>query len=58
MLRQHGFTHAMVVAGGEIGLGDPPPNKPGWLIGIAPLESACSTQTPPLAVPSVGLHVG
>jgi thiamine biosynthesis lipoprotein len=38
VLRQHGFTHAMVVAGGEIGLGDPPPNKPGWLIGIAPLE--------------------
>ncbi len=38
VLRQHGFTHAMVVLGGEIGLGDPPPDKPGWLIGIAPLD--------------------
>jgi len=25
----------MVEAGGNIGLGDPPPDKPGWRIGIA-----------------------
>ena len=38
VLRQHGVTHAMVVLGGEIALGDPPPDKPGWFIGIAPLD--------------------
>jgi len=43
VLRQHGITRALVDAGGDIGLGDPPPEKPGWLIGIAPLEP----DTPP-----------
>ena len=43
VLRQHGITRALVDAGGDIGLGDPPPGKPGWLIGIAPLEP----DTPP-----------
>ena len=38
VLGQHGVTRALVDAGGDIGLGDPPPDKPGWLIGIAPLE--------------------
>jgi thiamine biosynthesis lipoprotein len=36
VLRQHGFARAMVNAGGDIGLGDPPPNRPGWQIGVAP----------------------
>ena len=31
-----GITRMMVEAGGNIGLGDPPPEKPGWRIGIAP----------------------
>ncbi len=38
VLGQHGVTRALVDAGGDIGLGDPPPDKPGWLIGIAPLQ--------------------
>ncbi len=38
VLRRHGITRALVDAGGDIGLGDPPPNRPGWLIGVAPLE--------------------
>ncbi len=33
VLRQHGFTHVLVDAGGNLGLGDPPPDKPGWRIG-------------------------
>ncbi len=36
VLRKHGITRAMVEAGGNIGLGDPPPERPGWRIGIAP----------------------
>ena len=37
-LRKHGITCMMVEAGGNIGLGDPPPGKPGWRIGVAPPE--------------------
>lgn len=36
VLRQHGLARAMVNAGGDIGLGDPPPDRPGWQIGVAP----------------------
>jgi len=39
VLRKRGITIALVDAGGDIGLGDHPPGKPGWLIGVAPLES-------------------
>jgi thiamine biosynthesis lipoprotein len=35
-IRRRGITRMMVEAGGNIGLGDPPPQKPGWRIGIAP----------------------
>ena len=35
VLRGFGFNRAMVDAGGDIVLGDPPPGKPGWRIGIA-----------------------
>jgi thiamine biosynthesis lipoprotein len=38
VLRKHGITRALVDAGGDIGLGDPPPAKRGWLIGVSPLE--------------------
>ena len=40
VLRKRGITRAMIHAGGDIGLGDPPPDKPGWTVGIAPLEPA------------------
>ena len=39
VLRKRGITRALVDAGGDIGLGDPPPDKPGWLIGVASLEA-------------------
>lgn len=38
VLRKLGIERMMVDAGGNIGLGDPPPDKPGWRIGIAPPE--------------------
>jgi thiamine biosynthesis lipoprotein len=38
VLRKHGITRAMIHAGGDIALGDPPPDKPGWTIGVAPRE--------------------
>ncbi|NQT11415.1 MAG: FAD:protein FMN transferase [Planctomycetes bacterium] len=38
VLRERGVGRALIDAGGDIRLGDPPPNKRGWLIGVAPLE--------------------
>jgi len=42
VLRQQGITRALVAGGGDIAVGDPPPGKEGWRIGIAPLESPSS----------------
>jgi FAD:protein FMN transferase len=36
VLTRQGITRAMVHAGGDIRLGDPPPDRPGWKIGAAP----------------------
>jgi thiamine biosynthesis lipoprotein len=38
VLKKHGITRALVAAGGDIVVSDPPPESPGWTIGIAPLE--------------------
>jgi thiamine biosynthesis lipoprotein len=38
VLRGHGIRQALVRAGGDIRVGDPPPGKRGWKIGIAPLK--------------------
>jgi FAD:protein FMN transferase len=40
LLKKRGIRRAMVVAGGEMAAGDPPPGKPGWWVEVAPLESA------------------
>jgi thiamine biosynthesis lipoprotein len=39
VLKKHGITRALVAAGGDIALSDPPPGKKGWTIAIAPLEN-------------------
>jgi thiamine biosynthesis lipoprotein len=38
-LRKRGIRQMMVEAGGNIGLGDPPPGRSGWRIGIARPDS-------------------
>jgi thiamine biosynthesis lipoprotein len=42
VLRQLGITRALVAAGGDIAVGDAPPDAPAWRVGIAPLRSADS----------------
>jgi thiamine biosynthesis lipoprotein len=37
VLRERGIRRALVAASGDIAVGDPPPGKTGWRIGIAPL---------------------
>jgi thiamine biosynthesis lipoprotein len=39
LLKARGITQALVDGSGDIGVGDPPPGKEGWRIGIAPLEA-------------------
>jgi thiamine biosynthesis lipoprotein len=36
-LKKLGISQALVAAGGDIAVSDPPPGQPGWKIGIAPL---------------------
>lgn len=38
VLRRHGLTRAIVDGGGDVTIGDPPPGKRGWKIGIASLK--------------------
>jgi thiamine biosynthesis lipoprotein len=40
VLRRYGLTRALVAASGDIAAGDPPPGRPGWKVGIAPLDNA------------------
>ncbi|HEY3320906.1 MAG TPA: FAD:protein FMN transferase [Planctomycetota bacterium] len=39
VLKKRGITRAMVVGGGEMTMGDPPPDAKGWVIGIAQVEN-------------------
>ena len=38
VLREAWPARALVAAGGDIVAGDPPPDAPGWTVGITPLE--------------------
>jgi thiamine biosynthesis lipoprotein len=38
-LKKHGISRALVVAGGEVVMGSPPPKAADWVVGIAPLEN-------------------
>lgn len=39
VLRKHNITSALIAAGGDVAVGDPPPGEPGWRVGIAPLDN-------------------
>ncbi len=39
-LKQLGITRALVNASGDMTASGPPPGKPGWLVGVAPLQPA------------------
>lgn len=39
VLQRHGVTRALVEAGGDVRLGDPPPGRNGWRVGIPPLDN-------------------
>lgn len=37
VLRKMGISSALIAMGGDVALGDPPPNAKGWKVGIAPV---------------------
>jgi thiamine biosynthesis lipoprotein len=39
ILRQHGIKGALVAAGGDIRVGEPPPGKDHWVVAIAPVDA-------------------
>lgn len=38
VLQRHGVRSALLEAGGDKRLGDPPPDRPGWRVGFTPLD--------------------
>ncbi len=44
VLRRHGITRALAAAGGDVTVGDAPPDAKAWKVAIAPLESGGTTQ--------------
>lgn len=55
VLRQHGITRALVALGGDIAVGDPPPNAAAWKVGIAPLKNPGAEPTHYLALKNAGV---
>jgi thiamine biosynthesis lipoprotein len=39
VLQRHGIQRALVEAGGDMRLGEPPPGRSGWRVGIPPLDN-------------------
>lgn len=39
IIREHGITRTLVDGGGDLAVGDAPPGKPGWRIGLVPFEA-------------------
>lgn len=55
VLRRHGITRALVAAGGDIAVGDAPPDADGWKIGIAPLKNPDAPPTHYLRLKNAGV---
>lgn len=43
ILKKHGLDRALVDAGGDLAIGDPPPSRPGWIVDIPGLEDTKQT---------------
>ena len=50
VLKKHGVTRALVAAGGDIAVSDPPPDATGWNIAIYPLEPGADKPVPQMAL--------
>ena len=55
VLRDHGIRRALVSGGGDMALGDAPPEKPGWRLELAPLDVTNAPPTKYVALRNAGL---
>lgn len=55
VLRRRGLSRAYVDAGGDLALGDPPPGREGWRIGVAPLDEERSKPSEYLLLANCGV---
>ncbi len=55
ILKEHGITRALVAASGDIAIGDPPPDKQGWIIDIGTGEDKTNTLGLKLCLKNVGI---
>jgi thiamine biosynthesis lipoprotein len=46
VLKAQGFSRALVAAAGDIAVGDPPPDKPGWTVEVQALRTAGGEEGP------------
>lgn len=55
VFREHGISRAMIDAGGDLVVGDPPPGRAGWRVGIAPLEKVNGPPSKILEIQNAGV---
>jgi len=55
VLRQHGIRQAIVAASGDIAIGDSPPGKPGWTIGVGAIDAKDATLARTLVLHNAGV---
>lgn len=55
VLKQHGIARALIDAGGDLVLGDPPPGRGGWRIAVAPLRADAPQGSRVLEVSNCGV---
>jgi thiamine biosynthesis lipoprotein len=54
VLREHGLRRALVTGSGDMAIGDPPPDRPGWRIELAPLDAPGAPPTRFLSLRNCG----
>lgn len=54
-LQGRGFNRALVAASGDIAIGDPPPDKPGWTVGVSAIDAHHNETTTNLLLANVGI---
>jgi thiamine biosynthesis lipoprotein len=55
VLKGRGIDRALVAASGDIAIGDPPPGKRGWKIGITPYDGSTNAAPPTLLLHNAGI---
>lgn len=55
VLKGRGLTRALVAASGDIAIGDPPPDKPGWTIGVSAIDAHHNETTTNLVLANAGI---